>query len=290
VPTAFVAVAVQEAVGPSLSPRPDELAVEEPLEIRLAYSAGGQRKQQSLSITMRTPGEDAELAAGFLLSEGIIHGLEDIASIRPCGPPVGPLKLQNVIRVELRADIPVDIQRLERHFYTTSSCGVCGKASLEALQVGAVSPLNIAGPALRLETVHQLPARLRQAQAVFDHTGGLHGAGLFNVNGDLLALKEDVGRHNAVDKLIGSMLLAGRLPLTDRIILVSGRASFELLQKALMAGIPILVAVGAPSSLAVELARRFNMTLIGFARGGRFNVYSGEERLAVSRSSTGGEN
>ena len=276
---AFVEFSVQKAVGFVLEPRPDELAVEEPLEIRLGYSAAGQRVQQSISVTMRTPGQDAELAAGFLLSEGIIRGPADIEFIRPCGPAVGPLKLHNVVRVELSPDVIVDLKRLERHFYTTSSCGVCGKTSLEALQVSATPDLLVDRPLFSVDIVHRLPLKLREAQAVFDHTGGLHGAALFTVEGELLGLREDVGRHNAVDKLIGSELLAGRLPLRDKIILVSGRASFELMQKALMAGIPILVAVGAPSSLAVELARRFKMTLIGFARDGRFNIYSGASRL-----------
>jgi FdhD protein len=276
---AFVEVSLRKAVGFVSEPALDELAVEEPLEIRLGYSIGGQQVQRSISITMRTPGQDDELAAGFLLSEGIIHGPADIEFIRPCGPAVGPLKLHNVVRVELRSDVTVDLKRLERHFYTTSSCGVCGKTSLEALQVGVVPDLSLDTPVVSAETIHQLPHKLREAQAVFEHTGGLHGAALFSAEGDLLGLREDVGRHNAVDKLIGGQLLAGRLPLRDKIILVSGRASFELMQKALMAGIPVLVAVGAPSSLAVDLARRFKMTLIGFARDGRFNVYSHEERL-----------
>jgi FdhD protein len=279
---AFVEVPVRKAGGFVSEPTPDELAVEEPLEIRLGYAADGRRVQRSISVTMRTPGQDDELAAGFLLSEGIVRDRTDIAFIRPCGPAVGTLKLHNVIRVELRADVPVDMKRLERHFYTTSSCGVCGKTSLEALQVGAAPDFLLDRPILSVETVHRLPLELRKAQAIFDHTGGLHGAALFSAEGELLGLREDVGRHNAVDKLIGSELLAGHVPLRDRIILVSGRASFELMQKALMAGIPILVAVGAPSSLAVELACRFKMTLIGFARDGRFNVYSGEERLRVA--------
>jgi FdhD protein len=279
---AFIEVAVQKAIGPVLAPRPDELAVEEPLEIRLGYSDEGRRVQRSISITMRTPGEDAELAAGFLLSEGIIHGRRDVVSIAPCGPTVGPLKLHNVIRVELQPDIAVDVKRLERHFYTTSSCGVCGKTALEALQIGSAPNFSLAEPIVAVDTIHRLPLKLREAQSVFNHTGGLHGAGLFNADGVLLGLREDVGRHNAVDKLIGSELLAGRLPLTDKIIMVSGRASFELMQKALMAGIPMLVAVGAPSSLAVELARRFKMSLIGFARDGQFNIYNGEERLRAA--------
>jgi FdhD protein len=262
-----------------VEPASDELAVEEPLEIRLAYQAEGQRVQRSISITMRTPGQDAELATGFLLGEGIIRGPRDIASVRTCGPAAGPLRLHNVIRVELRADVAVDMKRLERHFYTTSSCGVCGKTSLEALQVSPGFELPVEGPAVPAETIHRLPQQLRQLQSIFDHTGGLHGAGLFTASGELIGLREDVGRHNAVDKLIGAEVLAGRVPLLDKVLLLSGRASFELAQKALMAGIPVMVAVGAPSSLAVELACRFKMTLVGFARDNRFNVYSGEWRL-----------
>jgi FdhD protein len=272
-------VPVQRAVGDLVKSGSDELAVEEPLEIRLAYRADGQQVQRSISITMRTPGQDAELAAGFLLGEGIIRGPGDIASVRSCGPAVGPLRLHNVVRVELRTDVGVDMKRLERHFYTTSSCGVCGKTSLEALQVSPGFELSAHGPVVSAETIHRLPRQLRHSQAIFDHTGGLHGAGLFTACGELVGLREDVGRHNAVDKLIGAEILAGRVPLLDKLILVSGRASFELVQKAVMAGIPIMVAVGAPSSLAVELACRFKMTLVGFARDNRFNVYSGAWRL-----------
>jgi FdhD protein len=270
---------VQRAVGDSVKSGLDELAVEEPLEIRLAYQADGQSVQRSISVTMRTPGQDAELAVGFLLGEGIVRGHGDIAMVRPCGPGVGPLRLQNVIRVELQAGVGVDMKRLERHFYTTSSCGVCGKTSLEALNVSPSFALPVEGPVVSSETIHRLPQQLRQSQAIFDHTGGLHGAGLFTADGELVGLREDVGRHNAVDKLIGTEVLAGRVPLRDKLILVSGRASFELVQKALMAGIPMMVAVGAPSSLAVELACRVNMTLVGFARDNRFNVYSGAWRL-----------
>jgi FdhD protein len=272
-------VTVQRAVGDSVKSGSDELAVEEPLEIRLAYQADGQRVQRSISVTMRTPGQDAELAVGFLLGEGIIRGPGDIASVRPCGPAAGPLRLQNVVRVELRTEVGVDMKRLERHFYTTSSCGVCGKTSLEALQVSPGFALSVEGPVVSAEAIHRLPQQLRQSQAIFDHTGGLHGAGLFTAGGELVCLREDVGRHNAVDKLIGTEVLAGRVPLRDKLILVSGRASFELVQKAVMAGIPVMVAVGAPSSLAVELACRVKMTLVGFARDNRFNVYSGAWRL-----------
>ena len=270
---------VQRAVGDSVKSGSDQLAVEEPLEIRLAYQADGQRVQRSISVTMRTPGHDAELAVGFLLGEGIIRGQDDIARVHPCGPGVGPFHLHNVVRVELQTDVGVDMKRLERHFYTTSSCGVCGKTSLEALHVSPGFELSLEDPVVSAETIHRLPHQLRQSQAIFDHTGGLHGAGLFTACGELVGLREDVGRHNAVDKLIGAEVLAGRVPLLDRIILVSGRASFELVQKAVMAGIPVMVAVGAPSSLAVELACRFKMTLVGFARDNRFNVYSGEWRL-----------
>jgi FdhD protein len=257
----------------------DELAVEEPLEIRLAYHTEGQCVQRSISITMRTPGQDAELAAGFLLGEGIIREPRDIASVRPCGPAVGGLRLHNSVRVELRNDVAVDLKRLERHFCTTSSCGVCGKTSLEALHNRPGFELTVDGPIISTEVVHRLPQQLRQSQSVFDHTGGLHGAGLFTSSGELIGLREDVGRHNAVDKLIGAEVLAGRLPLLDKVLLVSGRASFELAQKALMAGIPVMVAVGAPSSLAVQLATQYKMTLVGFARDNRFNVYTGEWRL-----------
>ncbi len=274
----FVAVPVQKAIGSELTPHEDQLAVEEPLEIRLAYGPAGQRTQRSISVTMRTPGDDADLAAGFLLGEGIVHSATDLAMVRPCGPAVGPRKLHNVVRVELKPDVDVDLKRLERHFYTTSSCGVCGKTSLEALAIGNTPVLADNQPRLLAEVIHGLPEKLRQAQAVFDRTGGLHAAALFNAEGELLCLKEDVGRHNAVDKLVGAQLMAGRLPALDKILLVSGRASFELMQKALMAGIPVLAAVGAPSSLAVELAERFRMTLLGFVRNGRFNIYSGAWR------------
>jgi FdhD protein len=286
-PPGFVEVPVQRVIGSDIQPDSDELAVEEPLEIRLGYTLDGQRVQRAISITMRTPGQDVELAAGFLFSEGIIRGQDDLLSVRSCGSTVAPLRLHNVVRVELRPNVRIDLGRLERHFYTTSSCGVCGKASLDALQLTPPHEILIAEPVLATETIHRLPQQLRSAQSVFDHTGGLHGAGLFSAAGELLSLREDVGRHNAVDKLIGAELFAGRLPLQHDILLVSGRASFELMQKALMASIPVMVAVGAPSSLAVELARRYRITLIGFARDGRFNVYSGAWRLTAHPASRG---
>lgn len=257
----------------------DYVAVEEPLEIRLAYSARGERAMRSLSITMRTPGHDAELAAGFLLSEAVITAADDIASIETCGVPTPNTGRSNIIRVELESGVPVDLSRLQRHFYTTSSCGVCGKASLEALQVHGGRSLTDNEVSFAAEILHGLPDKLREAQRTFEETGGLHAAGAFTPAGELVAVREDVGRHNAVDKLTGHLLLEGRLPASDLGLMVSGRASFELMQKALIAGFPLLAAVSAPSSLAVDLAREFDMTLVGFLRGTGFNVYSGEKRV-----------
>jgi FdhD protein len=274
-----IEVAVEKVAGSCWESRPDRVAIEEPLEIRLDCVADGKRVARSISITMRTPGDDESLAVGFLLSEGILHVPSDVQEVRSCGPAAGPLRLRNVVRVELRPGVAVDLNRLERHFYTTSSCGVCGKTSLEALAIGDIAPLADDLPRIAAASIHRLPGQIRRAQAVFDQTGGLHAAALFDAAGELLAVREDVGRHNAVDKLLGAEFIAGRVPLSERGLLVSGRASFELMQKALMAGVPLLAAVGAPSSLAVELATRFKMTLIGFLRDGRFNVYSGGWRL-----------
>lgn len=262
----------------------DVLAVEEPLEIRLGFADG---THKAVSITMRTPGDDAELAAGFLFTEGIIKTPEQIKQIRHCGLKIGKASgtvdraaalNSNTIRVDLASDASVDLKKLERHFYTTSSCGVCGKSSIEALRSGAEKIPD--GFVVDRELIHKLPALLRESQDVFDRTGGLHASALFDANGKLDIVREDVGRHNALDKVIGRKFLDGRTPLNDRVLLVSGRASFEIVQKALMAGIPILAAVGAPSSLAVELAKEFGMTLIGFVRDGRFNIYCGEERIS----------
>jgi FdhD protein len=256
-------------------PSEDLLAVEEPLEIRLAYERGGWPVQKSVSITMRTPGCDAELAAGFLFTEGIVDSAEQIASVR--------MEAENVALVELKPGVPVDLQRLERHFYTSSSCGVCGKTSIAALNLGGAGRRRLEeGPGVTPETIHALPGTLRETQAVFDRTGGLHAAALFDCSGRLLDRREDVGRHNAVDKVIGAQLLGsdgGAPDSGNRLLLVSGRASFELVQKTLAAGIPILAAVGAPSSLAVELAQTHGMTLLGFVRDGRFNIYAGERRI-----------
>lgn len=258
----------------------DVVATEEPLEIRLGYSrAGGERAEQSISITMRTPGSDEELALGFLFTEGIITKREDVASVGPCGPPAEN-GLINVVRVELGDDVAVDLHRLERHFYTSSSCGVCGKASIEAVAVQGRFDLQADATKMDRSVLATLPAKLIAAQSVFAETGGLHASGLFDTSGEFIAVREDVGRHNALDKLVGSRLKVDALPLTDLGIIVSGRASFELMQKAMVAGCPVVAAVGAPSSLAVELAAEFGMTLVGFLRSDRFNAYVRPDRIA----------
>lgn len=257
----------------------DSVAVEEPLEIRLGYSTPDGRATRSISITMRTPGNDDELAAGFLFSESIVRHAGDIASIDPCGPAASDSGNHNVVRVELGSGVNVDLGRLQRHFYTTSSCGVCGKTSLDALRVIGVEPMSSNDTSFDRETLIAVPDRLRKAQTTFDKTGGLHGAAAFDAAGNVVVTMEDVGRHNAVDKVIGSLLLRKKLPASDLGLIVSGRASFELMQKALVAGMPLLAAVSAPSSLAVQLAKEFDMTLVGFLRGDTFNIYSGEQRI-----------
>jgi FdhD protein len=239
----------------------DLVAVEEPLQIRLGDA--------DIAITMRTPGHDRELALGFLFTEGLVANLNQVADIR--------VDESGAVIVSLVGDVAPDIDA--RRFYVTSSCGVCGKASIDALAASGCAMLPAGQPKLSSDLVTQFPARLREAQAIFEHTGGLHAAGLFNTAGELLYLREDVGRHNAVDKLIGAEFLERRFPLSDYVLMLSGRVSFELVQKAVMAGIPIVIAVGAPSSLAIETALRFGMTLIGFVRGGHFNVYAGGDRL-----------
>jgi len=267
----ILTIPVQKVEGESSTPFQDLLAVEEPLEIRIGA--------RTVSITMRTPGNDFELAAGFLFTEGILEDSRQIQRIHWSKSDGNPRQASNSVTVELAAGVEVDFERLERHFYTTSSCGVCGKASIEALEMQSCPVLPRDTPKIAPAVIHRLPEVLRSQQAVFEHTGGLHAAALFNTAGELVLLREDIGRHNAVDKLIGAEMLANHTPLDRYVILVSGRASFELVQKALMAGIPILAAVGAPSSLAVETAQRFNMTLLGFVRGGRFNIYSGASRI-----------
>jgi FdhD protein len=257
----------------------DAVAAEEPLEIRLAYSRpDGGRAEQSISVTMRTPGNDEELAAGFLFTEGIVAAAKDIRFVGPCGPPAAN-GLINVVRVELADDVGVDLKRLERHFYTSSSCGVCGKSSLDAVAVQGRYDIESAAMRCSAERLGRLPDALRTGQATFAATGGLHASGLFDERCEVSVTKEDVGRHNALDKLIGNALMDDRIPLSRFGVVVSGRASFELLQKAMMAGIPMLAAVGAPSSLAIELAQRFGITLIGFLKPEQFNIYSRPDRV-----------
>ena len=251
--------------------RSDRLAAEEPLEIRV--EAPG-TPQERVAVTMRTPGNDFELAVGFLFTEGLITGRADVTRVRYC---VVPREEQhyNVVTVDLTG--PFDAGALQRNFYATSSCGICGKAALEMVEVRC-APVA-AGPVVEPDVIRSLPDRLREAQAVFERTGGLHAAGLFDASGTALAVREDVGRHNAVDKVVGERYLAGQIPADGTILQVSGRASFEIVQKAAVAGIPIVSAVSAPSSLAVEAAERFGMTLVGFVRDGRANVYSHAERV-----------
>lgn len=262
--------------------RDDRVAAEEPLEIRLGFALRGRRAQKSISVTMRTPGHDRELAAGFLFGEGMITAREDIIGFEQCPPSKDAAPSPNIVRVQLADHVEVDVQALTRHFYTTSSCGVCGKASIEALEVDGREALDVDDFRVDAELICELPGRLRAAQEVFEDTGGLHAAGLFDAVGELLEVREDVGRHNAMDKLVGAQCLDGRLPFERRIVVLSGRASFELLQKAVVAQIPVVVAVGAPSSLAVELAEDFGVTLVGFARDARFNIYSHAQRIRFS--------
>jgi FdhD protein len=255
----------------------DVLAAEEPLEIRLLWWVGDELVQKSIAVTMRTPGDDFELAVGFLFGENIIRSREDFVDVSYCIEEGGVQNL-NIVSITFRPGLALDLSRLERHFYTTSSCGVCGKAALEALEIQGCDIVP-AGFIVAADIVRSLPETLRRDQAVFQRTGGLHAAGLFDAEGRLHNLHEDVGRHNALDKVIGEQVIAGRRELEDHVLLLSGRASFELLQKALMARIPVVVAVGAPSSLAVELAHTFGITLIGFARPDGFNIYTGAERV-----------
>ena len=255
-----------------ISRRPDTLAAEEPMEIRV--------NGRPLTVTMRTPGGDFDLAIGFLVSEGVVHSADDVASVRYCaGATADGGNTYNVVDVGLAAHVPPPDASLERSFYTTSSCGLCGKASLEAVRTS--SAWSVAEDTLRVtpELLTTLPERLREAQRVFDSTGGLHAAGLFDAEGNLLCVREDVGRHNAVDKVIGHALREGLVPLRNSMLMVSGRASFELVQKAVMAGIPLLAAVSAPSSLAVDLADDNGLTLVGFLRGSSMNIYAGTDRI-----------
>jgi FdhD protein len=251
--------------------RPDRLAAEEPMEIRVG---GPGQEAEAVAVTMRTPGHDFELAVGFLFTEGLVAGRSDVAAVRYCDLPEGE-QYYNVVTVNLTR--PFDRAGQQRNFYATSSCGVCGKASLEQVEVRC-EPVAT-GPTVGASVLRTLPDGLRAGQRIFDQTGGLHAAGLFDPEGGLVALREDVGRHNAVDKLAGHALLAGDLPLAERVLMVSGRVSFEIVQKAAVAGVPVVCAVSAPTSLAVEAAERFGMTIVGFLRERGFNVYSRPERI-----------
>ena len=253
--------------------RPDRVAAEEPMEVRVA---GPGAAPQSVAVIMRTPGHDFELAAGFLFTEGVIGGREDVGGIDYCRLPAEEQRY-NVVTVTLTRSF--DPEAVRRNVYASSSCGVCGKASLDSLRVRcpAIGP----GPVVAVSTIVELPGALRRTQRIFDQTGGLHAAGLFDAEGSLRSVREDVGRHNAVDKLVGQALLEERQPLADHVLLVSGRVGFEIVQKAAMAAIPIVCAVSAPSSLAVETAAELGMTVVGFVRGGGFNVYTGTERIGM---------
>lgn len=252
-------VDITRITGQSASASDDVVVIEEPLEIRV--------REKTISVTMRTPGDDEDLAAGFLFTEGLLSKAEDVESVRHWSSP-------NVIRVSLREGARIDASKLDRHFYTTSSCGVCGKTSIEALRVATLTEPRQSHP-VTSELIHLLPQRLEEHQAAFRATGGLHAAAIFDFTGALIRSREDIGRHNAVDKVIGSLFLEKRTPLSDTILMVSSRASFEIVQKAIVAGIPVVAAVGAPSTLAISLASEFHVTLLGFVRNERFNVYTG---------------
>jgi FdhD protein len=276
-PPGSTARVVLTRVGERSGPDEDLVATEEPLEIRVVSREGDEPRGSSVAVTMRTPGHDFELAAGFLLSEGIVRSGSDIWRLARCDRAAEE-EAENIVEAHLAPGVPFDPARFSRHVYTTSSCGICGKASIERLDDVDVEPPS---SSLRVQAavLHSLAERLTEAQTIFARTGGLHAAALFDESGGLLELREDIGRHNALDKLVGSRLLAGRLPIDDALAVVSGRAGFELVQKSLVAGVPLLAAVGAPSSLAVEAARAYGLTLVGFLGAKRFNVYSGADRI-----------
>ena len=252
-------VDITRVAGASSSLSDDVVVIEEPLEIRVG--------EKTISVTMRTPGDDEDLSVGFLFTEGLLQKADDVESVRHWSSP-------NVVRVALREGARIDASKLDRHFYTTSSCGVCGKTSIDALRVATATQPRQSHP-VTSTLIHQLPQRLEEHQAAFRATGGLHAAAIFDFTGALIRSREDIGRHNAVDKVIGSLFLERRTPLSDTVLMVSSRASFEIVQKAIVAGIPVVAAVGAPSSLAIDLATEFHVTLLGFVRNERFNIYAG---------------
>jgi len=275
-----LAIEINKVRGHEQSICDDQVAVEEPLEIQLSAKTADTAAAKSISITMRTPGHDVELALGFLFTEAIISSFDEVSDAGHAGEPDPYSGERNIVRIELRPGVTVDLGRLQRHFYTTSSCGVCGKTSIEALRVSGLGSLQHKGATLSHALVAALPDKLLQQQELFSKTGGLHAAAVFDAHGDLVVVREDVGRHNALDKVIGALLMRDDLPGDQLGLLVSGRASFELVQKALVAGISTLIAVGAPSSLAIALADEYGMTLIGFLRDRNFNVYTGMHRIA----------
>jgi FdhD protein len=257
----------------------DVVAVEEPLEIQVISSSAAGSAAKSVSITMRTPGADDELAVGFLFTEGIITSADQVVSVNHVGEVDPESGLKNKVRVEIDPEVDLQLDKLQRHFYTTSSCGICGKASLDALRVTGQDSLAAHQTRFTAKVLSKMPGKVRGQQPVFSETGGLHAAAIFGPDGEIAIVREDVGRHNATDKAIGALFMAGMLPANGMALLVSGRASFELMQKTLVAGIPVLAAVGAPSSLAVKTAKEFNMTLVGFLRDDTFNIYAGDERI-----------
>ena len=259
-------------------PEDDLVVVEEPLEIRIGYGLESNRAQAPITVTMRTPGDDEHLCMGFIYSEGIISSASNVLSAKYCSNFGEEDGGNNVMRVELSSDIAFNPNDFQRNFYTNSSCGVCGKASIDHVKQ-TCEPVADTGLKIPTETIYRLPQLLEAAQDVFKHTGGLHACGLFDANGELIIHKEDVGRHNALDKLIGSLLVADKLPASNKILMLSGRISFELVQKAVKAGISIIAAVGAPSSLSVSLAQEYGVTLVGFLKQKGFNVYTGFDRI-----------
>ncbi|PWN65952.1 formate dehydrogenase accessory sulfurtransferase FdhD [Chryseobacterium oncorhynchi] len=262
-------------------PYTDDISVEEPLEIRVSYHDQDRRESKNISVTMRTPGNDTELAAGFLFTEGIISSCEQIKDVNH-SPAECSRNRENIVIVELVEGFTPQLMKADRNFYTTSSCGVCGKGSIESIRtVSSFQNLKKEHQKVALSTLYQLSEKLQSFQNNFSATGGIHASGIFDLEGNLLALREDVGRHNALDKLIGHALFTKMLPLTHKILVLSGRASFELIQKAAMAGISIVAAIGAPSSLAVDLAKEFDITLLGFLRDNRFNIYNQSASLEI---------
>ncbi len=268
---------IQKVSTSSREEKADLVAVEEPLEIRIGYGPLHDRQQIRLAVTMRTPGNDFELVLGFLFTEGILTSYDEVESIKYCLDGGKAEEKDNVVRVELKPETEFDQSKLNRNFYVSSSCGVCGKSSIDSVytKCSLITDSFVVSSAL----LHSLPAKTREAQLVFEYTGGIHASALFDVDGNLKMLREDVGRHNALDKIVGASLIKGEVPMTNTVLLLSGRASFELIQKAAMAGIPFVMAVGSPSSLAIELAKKTNMTLLGFVRDQRFNIYSGGHRI-----------